>query len=85
MTDDAEADEALLFEERGGRRRAITRAPLELPQSDDGWQLVQTFTLGIQHVMPIDMDPEPVIRAIAADGYYVWETEALPQPNSTGQ
>jgi hypothetical protein len=85
MTDDDGAQQALLFQERGSGRKAITREPLQLPPSDLGWELVQTFSLGVQHVMPIDMDPEPVLRGISADGYYVWDTDALPQPSSTGQ
>jgi hypothetical protein len=84
----AEADEtnqALLFKERGSTRQAITREPLQLPPSDNGWKLVQTFTLCVQHVMPIDKDPETVLRGISADGFYVWDTDALPQPTTTGQ
>lgn len=60
MTDDDGAEQALLFQERGSGRKAITREPLQLPPSDLGWELVQSFTLGVQQVMPIDMDPEPV-------------------------
>ena len=77
MTDVDGAEQALLFQERGSDRKAITREPLQLPPSDLGWELVQSFTLGVQHVMPIDMEPEPVLRGISADGYYVWDTEHL--------
>lgn len=75
----------LLFEEQGGGRRAITREPLELPPSTKGWVLVQSFALGVHHIMPIDMEPEPVLRALFADGYYVWDPNALAQPTGTGQ
>lgn len=82
---DEHADQAFLFEEKGTSRRAVTRAPLQLPPSDQGWELAQTFSLGVQHVMPIDLDPEPVLRAILADGFYVWSDASLPEPSGTGQ
>lgn len=81
----AEADQAFLFAEAGTSRRAITRNPMELPASDQGWRLVKTFTLGVQHVMPIDKEPEPILRAIFADGYYVWDDARLAEPSGTGQ
>lgn len=81
----AEADQAFLFDEAGSSRRAITRNPMELPASEQGWRLVNTFTLGVQHIMPIDKDPEPVLRAIFADGYYVWDDAILAEPSGTGQ
>lgn len=85
MLEADDADQALLFEEQGGGRKAITREPLELPPSDKGWVLVQSFALGVQHIMPIDIDPEPVLRALLADGYYVLDPTVLPQPTGTGQ
>jgi len=30
------------------------------------------FRLGVREPMPASIEPEPVIRGIAADGYYVW-------------
>lgn len=81
----AEADQAFLFSEEGTSRKAITRDPIELPASEQGWRLVQTFTLGVQHIMPIDKEPEPVLRAIFADGFYVWDSAKLPEPSGTGQ
>ena len=85
MAEADEVDQAFLFAERGSTRRAITRAPLQLPVSDAGWELIQTFALGVQHIMPIDMDPEPVIKGILADGFFVWDEGRLPEPSGTGQ
>jgi len=81
----ADADQAFLFAETGTTRCAITRNPMKLPPSDKGWKLVQSFTLGVQHVVPINVEPEPVIRAIDADGYCVWDENRLPEPKGTGQ
>ena len=83
--DDDAADRAFLFAERSSSRKAITRQPLQLPPSATEWELVHTFLLGVQHIMPIDMDPEPVIRGIVADGFYVWDEAMLPEPSGTGQ
>ncbi len=85
MSEADETDQALLFEEQGGGRHAITREPLQLPPSEKGWVLVRTFTLGVQHILPIDLDPEPVLRALMADGFYVWDPADVPQPSGTGQ
>ena len=82
---DDDAEQAFLFAERDSDRKAITRQPLQLPASEAGWELVQTFALGVQHIMPIDMDPEPVIKGILADGFYVWDEGRLSEPSGTGQ
>lgn len=42
---DDDVDQAFLFAERATTRKAITRKPLQLPISDTGWELVQTFAL----------------------------------------
>lgn len=81
----ADADQGFLFAEAGTPRFAITRNPMELPPSDAGWRLVRSFPLGVQHVMPVDKDPEPVLRAISADGYYVWDSSGPSEPAGTGQ
>ena len=78
---DDDVDQAFLFAERATTRKAITRKPLQLPISDTGWELVQTFALGVQHIMPVDMDPEPVIKGILADGFYMWDEGRLPEPS----
>ena len=80
----ADADQAFLFAENGTSRLAITRAPMELPESIAGWTLVQSFTLGVQHVMPIDKDPEPIIRAIFSEGFTSGIAPCFPNPG-TGQ
>lgn len=86
-TERADTSVAFLFAENGGSRRAVTRdvAGFNLPQANGGWTLKQSFLLAVDHVPPFDIEPEPVIRAIAADGFYCWDEQALPQPKGTGQ
>ena len=45
-----------------------------LPSVDNGrWSLERRFTLGIRHVGLREISPEPIMRGIAAHGYYVWQ------------
>ena len=36
------------------------------------WKLMTTFKLGVQEPVPAAIAPEPIIRGIRADGYYIW-------------
>lgn len=36
------------------------------------WHLRDAFALGVQEAMPIGVAPEPVLRGIKAEGYFVW-------------
>ena len=45
-----------------------------IPRSSctQGWLLRQEFQLGTQDPLPAPVEPEPIIRAINAKGYYIW-------------
>ena len=43
---------------------------------EQGWQLQAEFPLGVQEALPTPINPEPVIRGIAANGYFVWRGSA---------
>ena len=46
-----------------------------LPAQQAGpWVLSKYFTLGVRDVGLPGMSPEPVIRGIMSNGYYVWRT-----------
>ena len=81
------ADTAFLFEENGGSRRAITRDAqgAKLPDAPRGWSVTHTFLLAVDHVMPVDIQPEPVIRAVLDAGVYCWDTDEISLPKGTGQ
>lgn len=78
---------AFLFAENGGSRYAVTRDPagFNLPEASKGWTLDKSFLLAVDHIPPVDAEPEPMLRAIDADGVYCWDTALLPQPKGTGQ
>jgi hypothetical protein len=37
-----------------------------------GWRWRSTFALGVREVMPRPIKPEPVLRGLRGDGYYIW-------------
>lgn len=68
---------AYLFKASGNCSvHAVTRDALgsNLPAQDSGgaWVFDREFALGVREVMSINVAPEPVLRGLAADGYFVW-------------
>jgi hypothetical protein len=55
---------------------AVTQHPLgaNLPTLDGPakWAFEREFALGIREAMPIHVSPEPVLRGLLAQGYFVW-------------
>jgi hypothetical protein len=51
---------------------------------DGEWLLRREFPLGVHEPLPVAMAPEPIIRAIDADGYYLWR-QGFGQPHATSQ
>lgn len=45
---------------------------------DGAWHLRDEFPLGVQQAMPIGIAPEPVLRGIDADGYFIWRAGSIP-------
>jgi hypothetical protein len=48
-----------------------------------GWQLQAEFPLGIREAIPAPMDPEPVIRGIKSNGYFVWRERPVHNPSGS--
>ena len=50
------------------------KAGTNLPRSSciQGWLLRQDFVLGVEDLRLGVHDPKPVLRSIAAKGYYIW-------------
>lgn len=67
-------DEAALF------GIVLTRDPTALQRTTPGrWEWIRTFPLGVQEVLPANIDPEPVLRGLEAHGFFVWpEHQILP-------
>ena len=47
-----------------------------------GWRFVKSLSVEVQHPLPLNIDPEPVIRALADRGYYLLAADGLPHGTS---
>lgn len=65
---------------------AVTRSKsgANLPLIRGDWQFEKEMTLGVQEPLEADIDPEPVIRGLRADGYFIWPVKNI-EPFGTGQ
>jgi hypothetical protein len=62
-----------------------TGANLPRDRCTSGWLMRLEFPLGVQQVMPVDMTPEPILRGILADGYFVWRDDNTNKAVGTSQ
>jgi hypothetical protein len=86
--DENDAQTAYLFYCAKTNRFAVTNEPAgaNLPHGEDtGWQYRQSFPLGVHETPPVDVDPEPVIRALKARGYMVWRAGPVRPIHGTSQ
>lgn len=74
-----DARPAFLFERRDTPSRAVSldRTGGNLPGGAGAWNLVGEFPLGVQEVVPADIDPEPVLRGLRAEGFFIWELDHI--------
>lgn len=66
---------------------AVTLDPngRNLPPSKSGqWIYQRRFALGVQEVLPVNIDPEPVLRGLTSCGYFIWASENI-EPFGTSQ
>jgi hypothetical protein len=49
-----------------------TGANVPRAQCAEGWVLRDTFPLGVREPVPASIEPERILRGIAADGYFIW-------------
>jgi hypothetical protein len=58
-----------------------------IPRSSctQGWVLREQFQLSVHGIVPAPIDPEPILRGIAAKGYYIWRAGSAAQPKGTSQ
>lgn len=65
---------------------AVTREALgsNLPYYADGggWTFEREFALGVREVMPVHLAPEPILRGLVANGYFVWSDRSNPKGTS---
>lgn len=82
-----DARKAFLFVNSDRTLSAVTldRDGRNLPHPETcRWDFAREFELGVQEVTPFGVDPEPILRGVAANGYFVWPVENL-QPFGTSQ
>ena len=48
-----------------------------------GWRFMKSLSLEVQQPLPLNINPEPVIRALADRGYYLLAADG--QPHGTSQ
>ena len=89
LADERDAVEAYLFDCDCEPLFAITRDPTgaNLPHGSClvGWRLRSTFALGVREAMPLAINPEPVLRGLRGDGYYIWREGHVRNPSGTTQ
>ena len=47
-------------------------ANLPVRHCPESWKLSTEFKLGVHEAVPVAISPEPIIRGIRADGFYIW-------------
>ena len=56
-----------------------------LPSNSGGWQLEQAFALGVHEALPVAMNPEPIMRGIMANGYFMWREGDVTRTTRTAE
>lgn len=59
-----------------------TGANLPATGSSSGWKYVKKFALGVREALPFPAAPEPVVRAVRATGYHIYDSSL---PHGTSQ
>jgi len=82
----ADATTAYLYVNSEGLLNAITRQKdgANLPLADGPWTFQNEITLGVQEPLQAGIDPEPVLRGLQAEGYFIWPMHSI-QPFGTSQ
>jgi hypothetical protein len=65
---------------------AVTRekSGANLPLVSGPWAFDKEILLGVQEPMVLGIDPEPALRGIRAEGYFIWRTNNI-NPFGTSQ
>ncbi len=84
---DEDATPAFLFVSRDDPETyAVSRDPeggnLPSKGAESGWAHQGQFSLGVREAMPVHIAPEPVLRGLEANGFYVWRDGSNPEGTS---
>lgn len=82
--DDALDAHLFLCLENGHYAVSTDPAGANIPAVDcgSGWKYVKQFALGVKEALPFPADPEPVVRAVRATGYHIYNSSL---PHGTSQ
>lgn len=81
-----DATKAYLYVNSAKLLNAITRDKdgANLPSANGAWTFRNEITVGVQEPLEAGIDPEPVLRGLQADGYFIWPTNSI-EPFGTSQ
>ncbi len=81
-----DAVKAFMFLNSEERLYAVTRDKkgANLPLLSGDWTFEKEVVLGVQEPLAAGIDPEPVLRGMRADGYFIWPVKNI-EPFGTGQ
>jgi hypothetical protein len=81
-----DATTAYLFFNSEELLNAITRDKngRNLPLLGGSWTFTRQVTLGVQEPFQGGIDPEPALRGLRADGYFIWTSNSF-EPFGTSQ
>jgi|GEM_PF-2021807 hypothetical protein len=54
-----------------------TGASIPLADCGDGWRFRESFRLGVHKIMPIAVAPEPILRGMDNNGYFIWRRGSI--------
>jgi hypothetical protein len=81
-----DATKTYLFDNHDEMLKAITRDKKgeNLPVLRGPWMFRKAIVLGVQEPTEEGIDPEPVLRGLRADGYFIWPADNI-EPFGTSQ
>lgn len=81
-----DATKAYLYINSEERLKAVTRdrEGANLPAPRGAWTFRDEVLLGVQEPFEAGIDPEPVLRGLRADGYFIWPANSI-EPFGTSQ
>ena len=84
--DDDAAPAYLFYSRADPALHAATRDPtgdnLTTHGAPEGWVFDGVVALGVREALPLSIAPEPVLRGLLADGYFIWRDRANPRGTS---
>ena len=62
--------------------RDPTGANIPTGKAPQGWALHGSIALGVREAMPVHVAPEPVLRGLEANGFFIWKDRSNPMGTS---